>query len=209
MKIAVIGTGGVGATLGSRWAKGGHQVTFGSRDPGGEKVRSLLQGAGGKATAAAISEAAASAEIVLVAVPWGAAQAAIEAAGDLNGKIVIDCTNPIAPGLQLALGATTSGGEQIAAWARGARVVKAFNSTGWENMADPLYHGRPTLMLICGDDADAKNTVSQLSQSLGFDTVDVGPLHASRLLEPFALVWIRLAGPQGMGRQIAFELVRR
>jgi predicted dinucleotide-binding enzyme len=156
-----------------------------------------------------VREAAAGADVVVFAVPWGAAQSAIEAAGDLTGKVVVDCANPIAPGLQLALGATTSGGEQVAAWAKGARVVKAFNTTGAENMANPVYGGEPTAMPICGDEADAKAKVGELVQALDFEPLDVGPLSAARLLEPFALVWIRLARAQGLGPNIAFKLVRR
>lgn len=209
MKIAVIGTGRVGGTLGLRWAQHGHQVIFGTRDPNSEKVRKLLDSAGENARAGSVPEAAADATVVVIAVPWSVTQATIEAAGDLTGKIVVDCTNPIAPGLQLALGTTTSGGEQVSEWARGARVIKAFNTTGWENMADPVYDGAPTFMPICGDDASAKAIVTRLTEALGFEVVDLGPLDASRLLEPFALVWIRLAVVQGFGRDFAFRLVRR
>ncbi len=209
MKIAVIGTGNVGGTLGSRWAKNGYQVVFGTRSPNSEKVQRLLEIAGENASAESVSDAAAGADVVVIAVPWSVTQATIEAAGDLTGKIVVDCTNPVAPGLQLALGTTTSGGERVAAWAKGARVVKAFNTTGWENMANPIYDGQPTLMLICGDDGDAKTAVAELTKSLGFEVVDLGPLDTSRLLEPFALVWIRLAVVQGFGRDFAFKLVKR
>jgi NADPH-dependent F420 reductase len=209
MKISVIGTGNVGGTLGSRWAKKGYQVVFGSRSPNSEKAQRLLEAAGENASSVEVDDAAAGTDVVVFAVPWNVIQTTIEAAGDLAGKIVVDCTNPIAPGLQLALGTTTSGGEQVAEWAKGARVVKAFNTTGWENMADPIYGGEPTLMLICGDDVDAKKTVAELTDSLGFEVVDLGPLNTSRLLEPFALVWIRLAMVQGLGRDIAFKLARR
>jgi NADPH-dependent F420 reductase len=209
MKIAVIGTGNVGGTLGSRWAKNGYQVVFGARKPHSEKVEKLLESAGENASVANVSVAAAGADVVVIAVPWNVTRATIEAAGDLTGKIVVDCTNPIAPGLQLALGSTTSGGEQVAEWAKGARVVKAFNTTGWENMADPIYEGKPTLMLICGDDVDANAAVAELTKSLGFEVVELGPLDTSRLLEPFALVWIRLAAVQGFGRNFAFRLVKR
>ncbi len=209
MKIAILGTGNVGGTLGLRWARSRHQVVFGTRNPNGDKVQKLLETAGENASAVNVDDAVTGADVVAIAVPWSVTQATIAAAGDLTGKIVVDCSNPVAPGLQLALGTTTSGGEQVAEWAKGARVVKAFNSTGWENMADPIYAGEPTLMLICGDDAAAKTVVSQLTAALGFDVVDLGPLRAARLLEPFALVWIRLAGVQGFGRNFAFKLVKR
>jgi predicted dinucleotide-binding enzyme len=209
MKIAMIGIGKVGGTLGTRWAQKGYTVTFGARDVNSEKVRALLETAGKNASAASVRDAAAGADVVVFAVPWPATQSAIEAAGDLTGKIVVDGTNPVAPGLQLALGTTTSGGEQVAQWAKGARVVKAFNTTGFENMANPLYNGEPTAMPICGDDADAKAKVGELAQALDFEPLDVGPLSAARFIEPFALVWIRLARAQGLGPNIAFKLARR
>jgi NADPH-dependent F420 reductase len=210
MKIAVIGTGSVGKTLGTRWALQGHDVIFGSRDPERSKVTALLTRAGERATAASIPDAVAPAEIVVLATPWGAAQEVAGLIDDWNGKVLIDCTNPIAPGFQLAVGTTTSAGEQIAARASGARVVKAFNTTGAENMADPIYHGEPITMFICGDDADAKTAVTQLAQDLGFEVVDTGDLSMARLLEPLALVWIQLAiGQGGLGRNIAFKLVKR
>jgi len=87
--------------------------------------------------------------------------------------------------------------------------VKAFNTTGANNMADPIYHGEATTMFICGDDVAAKTAVTQLAQELGFDVADVGNLSKARLLEPLALVWISLAMQQGLGRNIAFKLVRR
>lgn len=209
MKIAVIGTGKVGGTLGTRWAIGGHEVVFGTRSPMSDKVQELLAAAGGTARADTVARAAIPADVVVLAVPWNQVESAVLAAGDLSGKIVIDCTNPIAPGLQLALGTTTSGAEQVAGWAKNARVVKAFNTTGWENMADPLYDGEAAVMLVCGDYPEANAAVVELANALGFEGVDLGPLHAARLLEPFALVWIRLAGAQGFGRNFAFKLVRR
>jgi predicted dinucleotide-binding enzyme len=114
------------------------------------------------------------------------------------------------PGLQgLALGHTTSAAEAIAQWAQGARVVKAFNSTGANNMLDPNYGGQAASMLICGDDAAAKKVVLDLASELGFDAIDAGALSTARDLEPLAMLWIRLAYVQGLGRNIAFKLLRR
>jgi predicted dinucleotide-binding enzyme len=209
MKIVIIGTGSVGRALGINWSSKGHQVIFASRDPHSERVASLLKEAGELASAALVTEAVAAAPVVVLATPWNAAEQAIESAGDLSGKILVDCTNPIAPGLQLATSTTTSGGEQVAGWSGGALVVKAFNTTGAENMADPLYGNQRATMFICGDDPEAKGTVTGLAEDLGFDVADVGPLSAARFLEPMALVWIRLAMAQGMGRDIAFKLLER
>ncbi|MBI2468125.1 MAG: NAD(P)-binding domain-containing protein, partial [Candidatus Rokubacteria bacterium] len=107
MKIAIIGAGNVGGTLGTAWAAKGHDVVFGVRDPREAKVQELLRATGGKARAASVREAAAAAELVLLATPWGAAQDALRAAGDLKGKILVDATNPLKPDFSgLALGHT-------------------------------------------------------------------------------------------------------
>lgn len=209
MKIAVVGTGSVGRALGVGWASRGHQVIFGSRRPSHEEVQAIVVAAGGNARAALPSEAATAAEVIVLAVPYTAVAGTVQALGDLTGKIVVDATNPIAPGFQLAVGTNTSGAEEVAKLAGGAQVVKAFNTTGAENMADPIYQGEPMTMFICGDAAEAKKTVAQLAQDLGFDVADVGDLSKARLLEPMALVWISLAIGQGLGRQIAFKLVKR
>jgi len=147
---------------------------------------------------------------VVLATPWAAAREAVKAAGDLSGKILIDATNPLKPDLSgLALGHTTSAGEEVARWATGARVVKAFNTTGARNMADPRLGGQSASMFLCGDDAAAKKTVAGLAEALGFEPVDAGPLAQARLLEPLAMLWISMAYAFGHGPNIAFKLLRR
>jgi len=210
MNIAVIGAGNVGGTLGAAWAGRQHDVVFGVRDEADPKLRELLTRAGGKARAASVKTAAAAASVVALTVPWPAAQDALRSAGDLQGKIVLDCTNPLMPDLSgLTVGYTSSGGEQVAAWAPGARIVKIFNTTGFPNMANPEYREGRAMMLYCGDDADAKTVAAQLAAEIGFDPYDVGPLTQARLLEPLALIWIHLAVRQGMGTGFAFRLMRR
>lgn len=209
MKIAIVGTGRVAGALGKRWAAKGHMVTFASRDPGSEKVQALLDAAGPNASAKRVSDAVAQSSIVVLAVPFSAAQERLSLAGDLRGKVLVDCTNPIAPGLRPLFDSNTSGAEQVAAWAPGAKVVKAFNTTGAENMANPVYAGQPTSMLICGDDELAKGAVAQLAEELDFEVIDAGGLTAARHLENLALLWIHLAGVNGFGRDIAFRLLRR
>ena len=173
-----------------RWAAAGHQVTFATRER-------------------ASIEAAAKADVVLVALPFGIAKGVLESL-DLTGKIVLDVTNPVLPDLTgLAVGGNTSAGEQVAQWSRGARVVKIFNTTGYNNMADPDYAGVPISMFYCGDDSAAKEVAKGLASELGFDPVDAGPLQNARLLEPMAMLWIWLAVKGGNGHGIAFKLLRR
>lgn len=209
MKIAVIGTGNVGQALGVTWAQKGHEVIFATRDPESEKVREILARAGEKVMAMSTGVAVAAASVIILATPWNAVESVLKAVPDWSGKILVDATNPIAPGLKLAVSGDGSGAEQVASWAAGAKVVKAFNTTGAENMINPVYHGEPTTMFICGDDAQAKTVVTQLAEDLGFEVADVGPLQAARYLEPLAMVWIRLAMVQGRGRNFAFKLVQR
>lgn len=204
MKIAIIGAGMVGGALGGGWLGAGHEVVFGVRDPDGDKARAL------PAPAKTPRDAAEQAEVVVLATPWDAAEAALRSSGDLRGKVLLDATNPLRPQLAgLTHGHDSSGAEQVAAWAPGARVVKVFNSTGFNNMADPAYPEGPATMFYCGDDDAARQTAHRLAQDLGFDPVDAGDLQQARLLEPLALLWISLAYRQGLGREIAFRLMRR
>jgi predicted dinucleotide-binding enzyme len=206
MKIAVIGMGSVGGTLGRRWAEAGHEVTFGVRNPGAPKAAAEAGGA----RLATVADAAADAEVATLAVPWGEVKDAIASAGDLAGKVVLDCTNPLSPDLSgLEIGHTTSGAEEVAKLAPGARVVKIFNTTGSNNMDDPDYGGTPATMLYAGDDTEAKSIAAALARDLGFDPIDLGSLAAARLLEPMALAWIRLALRQGLGRDFVLQVVRR
>ena len=196
MKIAVIGTGTVGSALARGFSRAGHDVILGSRRPEDEEVRALAAETG--AAAARPEEAAARAEAVVLAVPWAAARAAVEGLGDLGGKILVDATNPLGPGL--ALVADPSGGELVARWAGGARVVKAFNSIGAEVMARADRFDPPPVLFLAGDDGDAKETVALLAAELGFDPVDAGPLQRSRHLEHLAVLWIHRAIATGNRR---------
>lgn len=210
MKIGVIGTGNVGAALGRRWAQGGHTVVFGTRDPHREEVQHLVAEAGGTASARPIADALAAADVVVLATPWPIVEKLAAAHGGFAGKTVIDCTNPIAPGLAgLAVGTTTSAAEQLAAWAPDARVVKAFNATGAEIMADPAFPDGAATMFVCSDDEAARHIALTLATELGFEAVDAGPLRAARYLEPLAMLWIHLAYAAGQGRDTAFRYVRR
>lgn len=207
MNIAILGSGNVGGTLARAWTKAGHPVVIAARDPGAGKYEAFK--AEGVA-AAPVAEAVAGAQAVLLATPWSATEDAVRSAGDLSGKILIDATNPLKPGLSgLVHAGDTSGGEQVAAWATGAKVVKAFNTIGSARMADPVLEGRAATMLVAGDDAEARAAVAQLARDIGFDAVEAGGLVMARTLEPLALLWITLAYPLGMGSGIGFALLRR
>jgi predicted dinucleotide-binding enzyme len=205
MRIAIIGAGSVGATLGRAWLKHGEDVTWGLRNPADPKYASLPN-----ERVKTPAEAVKQAEVVVIATPWSATEAAIKSLGSLAGKIVIDCTNPLGmgpDGLQLVLGFNTSAGEQVASWTPGASVFKTLNTTGAGNMAKAADYPVKPAMLIAGDDAGKKPQVMELVGKLGLEPVDAGPLKNARLLEPFAMVWIDQAMKRGRGRDFAFAFV--
>jgi predicted dinucleotide-binding enzyme len=156
-------------------------------------------------------EAVRSTQTVVLAIPWQATETALKGLGDLSGKIVIDCTNPLGMGpngLELVLGHNTSAGEQVAAWAPGAAVFKTLNQVGAESMDKAqLFPIRP-VMFVAGDD-EARKPVVTLVTKLGFEAVDAGPLRNSRLLEAYGMLWIDQALNRGRGRSFAFALIDR
>ena len=141
MNITIIGSGHVGRALGDGWRKAGHSITFAAREPAGTKAAELKKAG---FTVVATADAARSGDVIVVATPWDAVPATFHALGPLAGMIVVDATNPLTAKLELALGFSDSAGETVARLASGARVVKAFNTTGANNMADSKYPGRQT-----------------------------------------------------------------
>lgn len=208
MGISIIGAGNVGMALAGAFVRQGQAVVFGVPDPQKYRDKAAAIGAGVRVTTP--PEAIAGSDLVILAVPYAAVAAIAQSLPDWQGRIIVDATNPLAPGLAgLSLGTTTSGAEELAKLARGARVVKAFNTTGAENMADARYPGGKPVMPVCGDDAAARQRVLDLASLIGFDAVDLGPLMAARYLEAFAMTWIHLAFRQGFGRNFAFGLLHR
>ncbi len=209
MKIAILGAGNVGGALGEAWARHGHEVLFGVRNPGSADLHALLQRCGPRARAESVADAVQFGEVVVNALPWAAARSVLEKL-ELGDKPLLDCSNPLKSDLSgLEIGTTTSAGEQVAGWARSSKVVKIFNTTGFNNMTDPKYHGERLTMFYCGDDAAAKQTAAGLAHDIGFHPIDAGPLSNARLLEPVAMLWIWLAVHGGMGRDFGFQLVKR
>jgi predicted dinucleotide-binding enzyme len=206
MNITIVGSGQVGRALGGGWRKAGHAVTFATREPGGGKAAELRQQG---FTVVPLAGAASAAGAIVLAVPWHAVEATIRALMPVAGTLLIDCTDPLASARRLAVGFDNSGGETVARLAAGARVVKAFSTTGAANMADSRYPGGKLMMAIAGDDAAGKQTVMALAAELGFDPLDTGPLAMCRYLEPLAMIWINLAYTQGLGPGIGFALLRR
>ncbi|MFN8588175.1 MAG: NAD(P)-binding domain-containing protein [Candidatus Eisenbacteria bacterium] len=203
MKIAIIGAGNVGRALGEGWTRAGHAVVYGVRDAA--KAAAALPGA----ALAAPAEAARGADVVVLTVPFAALEATVGSLGDLAGKVVLDATNPVGAGIRTSLAPGDSGAKRVAAAAPGARVVKAFNTTGFNVMANPRFGGEAAGMFVAGDDAAAKQVACSLAADLGFEPVDAGPLAQAELLEQLAMLWISMAIAHGHGREMAFRLVKR
>jgi predicted dinucleotide-binding enzyme len=204
MRLGIIGAGHVGGTLGRLFEAQGHDVRFGVRDPDKQAAGGLPRDRSGS-----VSDAAAFGDVILLAIPWDALNDALAATGPLTGKTVIDCVNPLLPDLSgLALGTTTSAGEEIQKLLPGAKVVKCFNTLGAGNFANPEFGDQKASMFFAGDDAGAKLIVAALGKQLGFDMIDAGPLSQSRWLEAMAILWITIAYKYGGSQRSAFKLLR-
>lgn len=208
MRIAIIGLGNVGQALAQGLKDKGHAVVLGVRNP--ELADAVALAAATGSARAKPKDAAAGADIIILALPWHAVETAAADLGDLSGKVVIDCTNPLGMvdgALALTIGHATSGGEKVQGWLPRARVVKTLNQIGAEMMADNRALPHRPVMFMAGNDDAAKTAVAALLADLGFDALDAGDITKSRLLEPFAMVWINQALMRGKGRHWAFAAV--
>lgn len=205
MIIAIIGSGNVGGALAQSFIKAGHTVLIGARMPLSEKSIKLATKIG-EDRFAAVENAARQAEIIIITTPPETVLSLIPQLGDVTGKTIIDATNSIRTkpeGYATAYHA-------IKHLAKTDKAVKCFNSTGFENMLNPVYHGEGIDMFCAGDNAEAKNIAMKLAKDIGFAQChDFGGDDKVELLEKFALSWINLAIMQKMGRGIAFKLVMR
>lgn len=204
-RIAVIGSGNVGGSLGARLSQSGFEVKFGVRGVD-DKVKAVLAKTKG-ASAATPDEAAAWADVVFLAVPGSAAiDVAKGLAKQLEGKVVVDCNNPLTwkEGPVWDPPAEGSLAQAIAKAVPGARVIKAFNTFGAEFHADPNHAGPPAQVFFASDDDGAKKTLVDVATKGGWRPVDAGPLRNAGVLENFAMLWIHLALAAGHGRDWTF-----
>ncbi len=212
MNITFIGVGNVGAPLADRLQKLGHTVTIAARDPNSQSVQAALSRNTSLEVKTPIA-AVKSAEIVFLATPFAANEAALgEVSLALEGKILVDCTNPVGANLSHGLQSERSGAEVVQNLVPDAKVVKAFTIYGFENFEDNTYPGYGDLkpaMLIAGDDAIAKQSVATLCQELGWEPVDVGNLAMSLHLEHMTLLWIKMARVQGLGAGFVWAKLQR
>jgi 8-hydroxy-5-deazaflavin:NADPH oxidoreductase len=208
VRIGIIGAGNVGNAVATGWLRASHQVTFGVRGP----LAAPRAGPMG-ASYGSVADTAQRADVIVLATPWPAVEDALAAAGNLGGKVLLDCTNPLrtgANGMELEIGHTTSGGERVAALTSGASVFKTLNQTGFANMEDARsFLPLRAVMYVAGDDESKKPLVLSLVSDLGFQALDAGPLRIARLLEPMAMLWIHMAINRGEPVSRAFALIDR
>ena len=205
MKIAIIGSGNVGKALSGSFVRAGHHPTISSLHP--ENAESAAAATGGAATPTN-AEAVRDADVVVLAVPYDTLLAVVDDLGDkLNGKVVVDATNPLRADYQGLAVEGTSAAEQVQERAGGAKVIKAFNSALAARQAEPSVDGTPIDGFVAGDDEQAKATVLELVRSIGFRPIDAGPLEAARALEALALLNIMLQLRNGWTWQTGWKLV--
>jgi 8-hydroxy-5-deazaflavin:NADPH oxidoreductase len=205
MQIAIIGSGNVGKALAGSFTRAGHDVTLTASNP--DHARDAAAHSGGRA-AASNRDAAAAAELVVLAVQQPAVDGVLAELGDaLAGKVVVDVTNRVDPANPGSTMDGTSAAEQIQARAPEARVVKAFNTAFASRQADPVVEGVALDAFIAGDDDQAKQAVAELAGSIGFRPIDAGPLVMARALEAMALLNITLQLRNNWPWQAGFKLV--
>lgn len=202
MRIGVLGTGNMADALASSWVRAGHEVVIGGRNAA--KAEQLAARIGGGAKAASLRAAAEFGQVVLAALPYGAGtDVARELRTALDGKVLVDCSNPSGPGFRLLTEGGPSAAQQLAAAAPGAHVVKAFNlchEDVWR-MRPPVFEGRPLAVPVCGDDKDALTLASELVRDVGCDPMAAGGLERAGLLEATAALFIALWVGEGADAQ--------
>jgi 8-hydroxy-5-deazaflavin:NADPH oxidoreductase len=210
MKIGFIGIGQVGGTLAKILGSHGHSIFLGTRDQANEEALGLARSVGANAVVLSVQEAIAQSEIIFLATPWSAVEGiAKEYAKILAGKILIDCANPLKSDLTgLLFTGENSGGEYIQQILPKTKIVKAFNTVGYNIMENPVSDGRRAMMYFCGNDQDARFKTQTLIQEVGFEPIDAGDIKSSRLLESLALLWISTAYKFGFGRNFLFSIIK-
>ena len=211
MRIGILGSGLMGGKLGTLFTRGGHEVVF-SYARSRKKLEKLAREAGAKARAGTPAEAAREADALLLAVHWSRVDDVLQQAGDLSGKVIVSCTLPMnADDTDLVVAHTSSGAEELAKKAPGARVVSAFGTVPSEvlfGVFEARRKAKRPSLVYCGDDQGAKVVAAGLIRDVGFDPVDAGPLRTARYLEPFTLLVAYLAYEGDGGPELAYRFER-
>jgi len=205
MNIAIIGTGNVGGALATKWAAAGHQIFLGVQDTANFKGKELLNNA--NTSVHTVQDAVQQAEVILLATPAKFTIEVAQSLGDTTGKVIIDAMNIVMNQGPQGFNNTT---DAILANTQTKDVVKCFNTTGFNNMINPIYNNTALDMFVAGDSEKGKQIATQLALDCGFATCyNVGGNDKFYLMEQYAWFWINLAMFQGQGREIGFKLMKR
>lgn len=206
MKIGILGSGLMGGTLGRLWAACGHDVTFAySRDA--RRRAQMAAAAGG--TSGTIAEAVHDADALLLALHWSRIAEVVDQAGDLSGKVVLNCCVPLDEANEnLVVGMTTSGAEELARLRPSAQWVSCFNTNPSESF-EPVFRRKgqspAPQVLTCSNHSGAQSVAADLIRDIGFDPLDCGPLRNARFIEPFAMATVELAYVQPGGPALTYR----
>lgn len=203
LRIAVLGAGNIGGTLGKKWVAAGHTVGFGVNHPGGQRAQTLRAELGERVTIGSAAVALAVADVVLMAVPGGAMDDTIAAnAAHLDGKTIIDAAN------RMGGGGSPNSFATFRARTPNARLYRAFNTYAWEVFADPEFDGVPADHFYCGPDGESRAVVERLITDVGLRPIRVGDADQVDVVDGILRLWFTLAAGQQMGRHLAFKLLR-
>lgn len=205
MNIAIIGTGNIGGRLAKAWASKDHRIFLGTRNPSEEKIKNIIASNSKNISAHSPHEAARQADIILMALPASAAFEGTKQLGDIKGKLVIDAMNAV---FRKPDGYNKTS-DAIMAASENDHIVKCFNWIGAENMDNPHYGNEVADMILCGNHVEDKTVVKKLAEDCGFNVYDIGGLDKEPITEQAALLWGSLAFGAGLGRNIAFKILKR
>jgi len=204
LRVAVLGAGNIGGTLGKKWATAGHTVAFGVANPNGDKAQAVRAELSDRVSIGSVADELASADIILMAVPGGAMDETITAnAAQLDGKTIIDAANRMGGGGPINSFATLKDKTP------NARIYRAFNTYGWENFADATYNDGPADLFYCGPEGESQAAVEQLITDVGLRPMRLGGVDQVDLVDAVLRLWFALASGQQMGRHLAFKVLAR
>ncbi len=203
LRIAILGAGNIGGTLGRKWVAAGHRVAFGVTNPDGERAQALRTELGTKVTIGPVADALTGSDVVVMALPGKVMDEVISKfATQLDGKIIVDTANRLGGGPMNSFAT-------FQAHTPHARVSRAFNSLGWENFADPMFDGTQADLFYCGPDGDSREVVEQLIADVGLRPIRVGDVDQVGLVDSVGALWFALVFGQGKGRHLAFKVLSR
>ncbi|MBS1515660.1 MAG: NAD(P)-binding domain-containing protein [Bacteroidetes bacterium] len=205
MNIAIIGAGNVGGALAKAFHKAGHKIFIGSRESVSDKTKKLVE-ENPEFKILPINQAAAEADVILIAATPDSVRSISEALGDVSDKIIIDTMNSVFKKPEGYKNTT----EALLQLTNCKDIVKCFNTTGFENMYNPVYDGNGIDMFTAGNSTKGKDIAAKLSKEIGFENCyDFGGNDKFDLIEQLAMCWINLAIMQKMGRDIAVKIIKR